>query len=95
MINAVLENSFSNAPEPKEIQAKTALEIEESMKNSIYEKDTLIIDWQTNSEIEKELKNNLDDLLFEKQQQYDTQFSFDKIDELIEEVIKIAKLKFV
>ena len=84
-----------NAPEPKEIQAKTALEIEESMKNSIYEKDTLIIDWQTNSEIEKELKNNLDDLLFEKQQQYDTQFSFDKIDELIEEVIKIAKLKFV
>ena len=95
LINAVLENSFSNAPEPKEIQAKTALEIEESMKNSIYEKDTLIIDWQTNSEIEKELKNNLDDLLFEKQQQYDTQFSFDKIDELIEDVIKIAKLKFV
>jgi type I restriction enzyme R subunit len=95
LINAVLENSFSNATEPKEAQANTALEVEDCIKNIVYENDTLIIDWQTNTEIEKELKNNLDDLLFEKQQQYDTQFSFDKIDELIEEVIKIAKLKYV
>lgn len=95
LINAVLENSFNNTPEPKEVQANTALEVEECIKNSVYENGTLIIDWQTNTEIEKELKNNLDDLLFEKQQQYDTQFSFDKIDELIEEVIKIAKLKYV
>ena len=95
LINAVLENSFSNAPEPKEVQASTALEVENCIKNIVYENGTLIIDWQTNTEIEKELKNCLDDLLFEKQQQYDTQFSFDKIDELIEEVIKIAKLKYV
>ena len=95
LINAVLDNSFSNTLEPKEVQASTALEVENCIKNSVYENGTLIIDWQTNTEIEKELKNNLDDLLFEKQQQYDTQFSFDKIDELIEEVIKIAKLKYV
>ena len=95
LINAVLENSFSNTQEPKEVQANTALEVEECIKNIVYENGTLIIDWQTNTEIEKELKNNLDDLLFEKQQQYETQFSFDKIDELIEEVIKIAKLKYV
>ena len=95
LINAILENSFSNTPEPKEVQAGTALEVENCIKNIVYENGTLIIDWQTNTEIEKELKNNLDDLLFEKQQQYDTQFSFDKIDELIEEVIKIAKLKYV
>jgi type I restriction enzyme R subunit len=95
LINAVLENSFSNAPAPKEVQAITAIEIEDCIKNIVFENNTLIIDWQTNTEIEKELKNNLDDLLFEKQQQYDTQFSFDKIDELIDEVIKIAKLKYV
>ena len=61
----------------------------------MFENNTLIIDWQTNIEIEKKLKNNIDDLLFEKQQQYDVQFSFDKIDELIEELIKVAKIKFV
>ena len=95
LINAVLEAGFTKIPQPKEIQAKIAIEIEECIKNVIYENGSLIIDWQTNSEIEKSIKNCLDDLLFEKQQQYDTQFSFDKIDELIEEVIKIAKLKYI
>jgi type I restriction enzyme R subunit len=95
LINTVLEDSFSKIPQPKEIQASIAIEIEECLKKVIFENGSLIIDWQTNSEIEKGIKNCLDDLLFEKQQQYDTQFSFDKIDELIEEVIKIAKLKYI
>lgn len=95
LINTVLEDSFTKIPQPKEIQASIAIEIEECLKKVIFENGSLIIDWQTNSEIEKGIKNCLDDLLFEKQQQYDTQFSFDKIDELIEEVIKIAKLKYI
>ncbi len=90
-----MEAGFTKIPQPKEIQATIAIEIEECIKNVIFENGSLIIDWQTNSEIEKSIKNCLDDLLFEKQQQYDTQFSFDKIDELIEEVIKIAKLKYI
>ncbi len=95
LINEVLDDSFIKLSNSKDVEATIALEIEACIKNVVYEYDTLIIDWQTNSEIEKTLKNNLDDLLFEKQQQYDTQFSFDKIDTLIEEVIKIAKLKYI
>ncbi len=95
LINEVLNDSFIKLSNSKDVEATIALEIEACIKNVVYEYDTLIIDWQTNSEIEKTLKNNLDDLLFEKQQQYDTQFSFDKIDLLIEEVIKIAKLKYI
>lgn len=95
LITKVLENSFVNTAEPTEVSALTALEIENCIKETVFENETLIIDWQTNIEIEKKIKNNLDDLLFEKQQQYDVYFSFDKIDELIEEVIKIAKLKYI
>ena len=95
LINEVLVDCFIKLSNSKDVEATIALEIEACIKNVVYEYDTLIIDWQTNSEIEKTLKNNLDDLLFEKQQQYDTQFSFDKIDLLIEEVIKIAKLKYI
>lgn len=94
-INALLAESFSKIAKPKEVQASIALEMEVCIENTVYEFGTLIIDWQTNSEIEKMLKNNLDDLLYEKQQQYDAQFSFDKIDTLIEEIIKIAKLKYI
>jgi type I restriction enzyme, R subunit len=95
LINTVLESGFKTLSEPKEVQALIASELENCIKEAVYENGTLIIDWQTNGEIEKELKNNLDDLLFEKQQQFDIQFSFDKIDELIEEVLKIAKIKFI
>ena len=95
LINEVLNDSFTKLSNSKDVEATIALEIEACIKNVVYEYDSLLIDWQTNSEIEKTLKNNLDDLLFEKQQQYDTQFSFDKIDTLIEEVIKIAKLKYI
>ena len=95
LVHAVLENSFNNQPKPNEIRASMAIEMEKCIKNVVYENNTLIIDWQTNLEIEKILKNNLDDLLFENQQQYNTLFSFDKIDELIEEIIKVAKLKYI
>ncbi len=94
LINSLLEEGFTAITNPKDIQANIALEIEECIKKVIFENGALIIDWQMNVEIEKNIKNYLDDLLFEKQQQYDIQFSFDKIDELIEEIIKIAKLKY-
>ncbi|MDI9358337.1 MAG: HsdR family type I site-specific deoxyribonuclease [Phycisphaerales bacterium] len=94
LINVLLADSFAKMQQYQEVQAMIALEVEACIKKIIFENDTPIIDWQTNSEIEKRMKNGVDDLLFEKQKQYDTQFSFDKIDELIEEVIKIAKLKY-
>lgn len=94
-INNILEGSFSKSPNPKDTVALVATEIEESIKSVVYEYGTLIIDWQKNTEIEKAVKNSLDDLLYEKQRQYDVEFSFQDIDSLIEEIIKIAKLKYV
>ncbi|MCX8481026.1 MAG: HsdR family type I site-specific deoxyribonuclease, partial [Sediminibacterium sp.] len=50
LVNAVLENSFNNQPKPKEIQAALTIEIEDCIKNVVYENNTLIIDWQINTE---------------------------------------------
>ena len=94
-INTILEGSFDKSPNPKDTVALVATEIEESIKSVVYEYGALIIDWQKNTEIEKAVKNSLDDLLYEKQRQYDVEFSFQDIDSLIEEIIKIAKLKYV
>lgn len=94
-INTVLNDSFMNYPDSKNITAMIAIEVEESIKSVVYEFDTRIIDWQKNEEIDKSVKNALDDLLYEKQRQYNLEFSFQKIDTLIEEVIKIAKLKYI
>ena len=94
-INTILEDSFIKSPNPKDTVALLATEIEEGIKSVVYEYGTLIIDWQKNAEIEKAVKNSLDDLLYEKQRQYDVEFSFQSIDSLIEEIIKIAKLKYI
>ena len=94
-INTVLNDSFINYPNFKNITAMIAIEIEECIKSIVYEFETPIIDWQKNEEIDKSVKNELDDLLYEKQHQYNLEFSFQKIDTLIEEVVKIAKLKYV
>lgn len=94
-INTILDGSFDKSPNPKDTVALVATEIEKSIKSVVYEYGTLIIDWQKNTEIEKAVKNCLDDLLYEKQRQYDVEFSFQDIDSLIEEIIKIAKLKYV
>jgi type I restriction enzyme R subunit len=95
LVKDVFVNIFDHFPDPNFIEANLALDIEKSIKENVYENETLIIDWQTNIEIEKKIINSLDDMLYEKQQEYNTVFSFDKIDELIEELLKIAKLKYV
>lgn len=95
LVNAVLENSFNNQPKPKEIQAALTIEIEDCIKNVVYENNTLIIDWQINTELENKIKIKIDDLIYNKQQHYDIKFTYDKIDELIEEIIKVAKLKYI
>lgn len=93
LITDSLSTSFKTLDNNTVVQATIAKEMEASILQLVTDKDTVIIDWQLNNEIKNEIKNKLDDLLYERQQQYDIQFSFEQIDTLIEEVIKIAELK--
>jgi type I restriction enzyme R subunit len=92
LTHTILEDVFINR---NEAEADLAIAIEQTILSCIQEGDSYLIDWQTNTEIEKQITNAIDDLLFEQQQKLDINFSFEKIDELIEEIIKVAKLKYV
>lgn len=94
VLDVVAQEVFKNLENHKEIEADLAVELEAEIKQVIYEDDFLIVDWQTNTELENELKIKLDDFLFESQQKYDVSIPFDKMDEIIEEVIKIAKNRY-
>lgn len=94
-ITAILKDSLLTHSQPEEIMAILATEMEDCIKKVVYEYNSLIVDWQKNTELEKAVKNNLDDLLYDKQRQYNVVFSFQSIDTLIEEVLKIAKLKYI
>jgi type I restriction enzyme, R subunit len=92
LTHTILDQAFKNFDGA---EANLALQIEQTIMNCIQDGNSYIIDWQTNVEIEKQITNSIDDILFELQQKYDVSFSFDKIDELIEEIIKVAKLKYI
>lgn len=92
LTHTILEDVFKNN---NDAEADLAIAIEQTILSCIQEGKSYLIDWQTNTEIEKQITNAIDDLLFEQQQKLDINFSFEKIDELIEEIIKVAKLKYV
>ena len=94
ILDNVAKEIFDNLPDHKNMEAQLALELEDQIREVIYEDDALIVDWQTNVEIENALRIKLDDYLFDAQQKYEITIPFDTIDEIIEEVLKIAKVRY-
>jgi type I restriction enzyme R subunit len=68
--------AFSNTPRTKR-SGQYSIRSRRLYQNIAYENGTLIIDWQPIRRLKRIKK--LDDLLFEKQQQYDTQFHLIKL----------------
>ena len=68
ILDNVAKEIFEKLPDHKDMEAQLALELEDQIREVIYEDDALIVDWQTNVEIENALRIKLDDYLFDAQQ---------------------------
>jgi type I restriction enzyme, R subunit len=90
-----LEELFNSKSNYKDLLADIALRLDQEIMNLIIEDGKLIIDWQTNDEIEKSLKIALDDTFYEIKQKFDLDISFEKVDQIIEEIYSIAKAKYI
>ena len=53
-----------------------------------------IRDWKRNDDIQKQMKNDLEDYLMSKRKELGVEISFAQIDIILEEVLKVAKHKF-
>lgn len=53
-----------------------------------------IRDWKRNEDVQKQMKNDLEDYLLEKRRDLGIEISFTQIDNVLEEVLKVAKHKF-
>jgi len=89
IFNDVLKKAEDN------IAAFIAEEIDNVIRSVVYENGKPIIDWQNKSDIEGKIKIEIDDYLFDIQSQYDLELPLDLIDQLVEEGLKVAKLKYV
>ncbi len=73
---------------------ETSLTIDEIVKNNVYVEGKKIIDWVSNDDIIGAINIQLGDKLYELHQKFDIDTDWSKIDEMIEEGLKVAKLKY-
>jgi type I restriction enzyme R subunit len=76
------------------IAAEIASGIDDVVKANVFDSGNPVIDWQKNDDIKGKMSIEIDDLLFEMKSKYDLVLSFDHIDQLIAECIKVAETKY-
>lgn len=74
--------------------AEIAIGIDDVVKKNVFDNGHPVIDWQKNDDIKGKMRIEIDDLLFEMKTRYDLEISFDQIDQLIAECIKVAETKY-
>ncbi len=77
------------------IAVEIAIEIDRIIRGIVYENNILIIDWQNKTDIEGKIKIEIDDYIFDLKAKYEFDISFKQIDDLVEQGLSIAKIKFV
>ena len=92
LINEIFQSAVEDKPA---IAAQMAEGLDKVVREIVYENDTLIIDWPNKADVEGQIRIAIDDFLFEFQSANQLELSFDLIDQMVEDGLKVSKLKFV
>jgi type I restriction enzyme R subunit len=95
LVNEIFKGHLKRTEGSQNIAAVMAEGIDHVIKSIVFENGKPIIDWVNKSDIEGRIKIEIDDYLFDLKAQQDIELPFDLIDELVEEGLKVAKLKYV
>ena len=89
-----LKEGLSSIADGTDIAAEIAAGIDRVVKGNVFDNGYPVVDWQKNDDIKGKIRIEMDDLLFEEKSRYDLQISFENIDQLIEECLKVAETKY-
>lgn len=93
--NEVFKEKIQDDVVRKELTAQAALKIDEIIRNTIYENQSLIIDWQIKKNIIGKLQINIGDYLIDEiKNKYNVQVNYDEIDELTSRCLDVAKIRY-
>src|SRR5262245_15947114 len=87
MVNDVFIRLKIPAPEARKIATETALEIDRIIRERI------VVDWISNPDIQNQMRNQIDDWLYELKNHRGMELSFDDMDFIIERSINIARIR--
>ena len=95
LVNEIFKGHLKQTESSQNTAAVMAEGIDQVIKSVVFENGKPIIDWVNKSDIEGRIRIDIDDYLFDLKTQKDIELPFDLIDELVEEGLKVAKLKYV
>lgn len=76
------------------LAAELAIEMDTMFQEMIYTDELLLVDWQQNSDLEGKLRIGLDDIIFDFQAKHAFRFDLNEVDELVNEILKVAKIRY-
>ncbi|MCK9613821.1 MAG: HsdR family type I site-specific deoxyribonuclease [Bacteroidales bacterium] len=91
---ALLSDIVKQSSLDKTVFEKIAKGIDEIIQSIIFINSDLLVDWQNNRDVEGKIRIAIDDYCFELKKENNFECPLQKIDELIEECLKVAKLKY-
>ncbi|MFT7032405.1 MAG: type I restriction enzyme R subunit [Cyclobacteriaceae bacterium] len=95
LINDIFKDVIKSEDKTSNIAAIMAEGIDQVIKSIVFENGKPIIDWDTKSDVEGNIKIEIDDYLYDLKTQQDIELPFELIDQLVEQGIEIAKRKYV
>lgn len=95
LINEIFKNQLHRTEDGINSGAIIAEGIDNVIKSIVFESGKPIIDWTNKSDVQGRIKIEIDDYLFDLKAQQGIDLPLDLIDELVEECLKIAKLRYV
>lgn len=72
---------------PVDVAGKISLVIDEIIKR------LRIVNWGTNTDIQNQMRNKIEDMIFEVMREYDITLTFDEIDAIMDQCIDVAKVR--
>lgn len=95
LVNEIFKDNIKREDGKPNMAAIIAEGIDGVIKTVVFDNGQPIIDWINKSDIEGKIRIEIDDYLFDLQAQRDLEIPLEMIDELVEEALKVAKLKYV
>ncbi|MGH9839673.1 MAG: type I restriction endonuclease subunit R [Blastocatellia bacterium] len=87
-VSNVFRGLSSPPPDARKIATEAALEIDRLVR------ENRVVDWLSNLDVQNEIRNRIDDYLYELKERYDIDLRLDEMDAIIEGALDIAKTRY-
>lgn len=89
VVNDVFGRIQSASPDIRKIATEAALEIDRIIEECI------VVDWLSNLDVQNEIRNRIDDFLYELKERQGIELSYDDMDLIVENSLSIARVRYV